>query len=255
MRLAEQCIHCLHRHVQRITPVDGMCLASAGAIRQLVCSLASDFASDQDSAHKEPQSSGASDRAHVAFAVAFKNRCNEPQEQQTQAGSIGKARKDSSAGSVAVSAPDKPSHVLDQPHERQSEQAAGETGISVSQGEKGSIPLQLDTARTLTNGGSRGDGEEHYSQGQEAGILKGRVSSTSISRGAAIAAAAESFAAACKDAGVDAEVNLRQPGAVLCLEILPVGSQALAAVGVVESKACILKPKLSTRPLQLQVPK
>ena len=69
-----------------------------------------------------------------------------------------------------------------------------------------------------------------------------------------IAAAAESFAAACKDAGIGAEVNLRQPGTVLCLEIVPVGSQAIAAVGIVESNACILKPKLSMKLLQLQIP-
>ena len=72
-----------------------------------------------------------------------------------------------------------------------------------------------------------------------------------ISRGAAIAAAADSFAAACKDAGIDAKVNLRQPGVVVCLEILPVGSYTLAAISIVESKACVLKPKLTLKPLQL----
>ena len=236
--------------------MDGVCLASTGAIRQLVRSLAEDFASGQDSAHKVPQSSGASDRPHVSFAVAFKNRCSEPQEQQTRAGSKGHARGGSSAGSVAVSVLDKHCHGDGQSHEQQIEQAARDAGIPVSRRKESSNRLRMDSAKNLTHESSRGDEEECKSKGEETEIPKGQGSSesTSISREAAIAAAAESFAAACKDAGIDAEVNLRQPGTVLCLEIVPVGSQAIAAVGIVESNACILKPKLSMKLLQLQIP-
>lgn len=140
-----------------------------------------------------------------------------------------------------------------QPQEQQVEDEAKDVRTPVHLERQSSIPPQQDSV-TLTNKSSRCDERECGSRGHQELLQMGQNSraSAAISRGAAIAAAAESFAAACSDAGLDTEVNLRQPAAVICLEILPVGSFAIAAVSIVESSSCVLKPKLALKPMQLQ---
>ncbi len=249
------------RHVQRITPVDGMCKASTAAIRELVHSLAKTHATSQEPQcvevciREEFDRPASSDRPLLPFAVAFKSRSGEAQKQHTQEGSKGQAREDRRAESVAVRGLKTQHQGSDEHHEQQGKQAARGVGLSALQGEASSIPSQPDGARALTDDERSRVGEaDSGSHGEEPQTPLGQVdsASTSISRGVAIAAAAESFVAACQSAGVDAEVNLRQPDAVVCLEILPVGSCTIAAISIVESSACVVKPKLTLKPLQLQ---
>ena len=227
-----------------------MCQTSTAAIRQLVTSLAKEFVTSQEPRSgeqllsTEPGRSAPSGRPLLPFAVAFKSRSGEPQEPHRQEGSKGQALGDSQAESVRGL---KTQHQeTDQHHEQQGRQKFGDC---VLQGGASDIPLQGDDARIAAiderSKGGKGECEGHGEKGQFGSA------GTSISRGAAIAAAAESFVAACKDAGIDAKVNLIQPGAVVCLEILPVGSHTTAAIGIVDSKSCVLKPKLTMKALQL----
>ena len=46
-------------------------------------------------------------------------------------------------------------------------------------------------------------------------------------------------------------VDLEQPQAVICLEVLPVGASTIAAVSIVDSSACVLRPRLVLKSLQV----
>ena len=240
--------------------MDGMCWATEAAIRQLTYSLAEEFATarkkvcKQQLLKKEPSDPEVAHRPPLLFAVAFKSRSSEQQEPEAQAGSKGQACGDSIAGSVAVKSAPPPCQGSVWPHEQQGEAEAGDVRTTVHLEQDSSILPQRDSG-TLTKQSSRCDeGECGRSRGAQEQSQMGQDSpaSAAISRGAAIAAVAESFAAACSDANLDTEVNLRQPDAVVCLEILPVGSIATAAISIVESRTCVLKPKLALKPLQLQ---
>lgn len=242
----------LRRHVQRITAVDGMCLAQEAAIGKLVSQLGTEWASLASARFTSDED------APLSFAVAFKSRQDEQQKQQAQAGSkTAKNQKceeaaptQQSPAEVSLSAglPDSaPSQ------EQSAQQTASADSKATSPGKDCESKSQQPAAAEdpVSNGGKAcevapaagGIGKDAELSGED------EPASTFISRGAAIAAAAESFSAACRDAGIKIKVNLKVPHTVICVEILPVGSSVLAAISIVKSGACILKPKLTMKPL------
>ena len=242
-----------------------MCLASDAAIRQLVCSLTEAFTTAQDLScrevclREEPSRCAPADRPPLFFAVAFKSRFAGPQKAQTDAGRKKQACEDSSAANLAASAATN-AGLLDvqhgrthQPDEQQGQQTLESTGIPVSSHEGSSIPRQPDQVIPLTSDSSTGEKGRCGRQEEQEVLHIGQTGSvsTNISRKIAIAAAADSFATACKGAEIRAQVNLKQPSIVICLEVLLVGSVTIAAASIVDSKACILKPKLTLKPLQM----
>ena len=251
----------LLRHVQRITPVDGMCLAQDAAIRELVGSLAKDTAgiiepcADEQS-HRVLQAEAASaERSPLFFAVAFKSRSGEQQKQQAAQTGCRLAGSQSDQQDVAQPKTEEtPSHLPLSDSDQPTQKAASVgTNASVHQN-NGSSSLQQHAEATKTSNGNSDGCDVNPGVGQS-GIAKsslgqGSSASACISRGSAIAAAAESFTKACEGLRFRAEVNLKQPSAVISLEILPVGSVSLAAVSILQSKACVLKPKLTMKSLQ-----
>jgi len=244
-----------------MTPVDGMCLAQDAAIRELVGSLAKDLAGiiepcgDEQSHGVQQADAASAERSPLLFAVAFKSISGEQQKQQ--AAQTGNSLAGSQPHEQDVARPKTgkmPSNLplsdSDQPTQKATSVKAN---ASVPQTNASSSSQQHDDA-TITSNGDSGGRDVIPGVGQSgidtSSVPQASSASACISRGAAIAAAAESFAKACEDLGLKAEVNLKQPSAVISLEILPVGSCSLAAVSTLHSKACVLKPKLTVKSLQ-----
>ena len=257
----------MRRHVQRVSPVDGMCLASDSAIRQLVSSLTEAFTtawepSSRYSPKEEPSNSAPADRPPILFAVAFKSRFG---PQKSQKGTCGKeqACEDSSAANAAADAAANAGSLDDQcgrghqPDKQQGPQASEDPGTHTPSHKGGSTSSQHDEVIPGTDDSSFGTEVRSARKAKPQELQVGQTGSANkpISRGIAIAAAAESFAASCKDANICAKVDLKQPSVVICLEILPKRNGAIAAVSIVDSKACTLKPKLTLKPLQMQADK
>ena len=316
-------VSALCRHVQRVTPVDGLCLPVEASIRQLVASLAKIFVSTspacehlkkkeaigqgklasspaapdpsasasehlekdakaQDKA--EPCSAALQSRASACgqlerkangqdktepysagpegvlpFAVAFKSRSGNPEnKQQAGVSSISAVKQNpeqAMAGNGPPEAPDS-SHTYgdaaknDGPQKRAASASLGSAATSAdnsSAKEPDEAPGMLHTCK-----GSKAQVVLWGAKEAEALLdanMQTRPAAPCISRGAATAAAAESFSSACHDAGVKAVVSLKQAQALVCLDILPVGVSAIAGVSIMDSSACVLTPKLALKPL------
>ena len=230
--------------------MDGMCPAQAAPIRELVTRLAQSYASlrevpQAEHAELEPGRHEQNTGAPLKFAVAFKSRSGKQEGQQVQEGTalaitlasaggltLPKAaegcqsvRRNSIAGDAYTAAKD---------CSRRAKQPAADA-VAGSEG--------TDASRVDAPTESSAKAGIAFGESQGAGVC--------ISKEVAVAAAAQGFSRACGDAGLVAEVDLEQPQAVICLEVLPVGASTIAAVSIVDSIACVLRPRLVLKPLQV----
>ena len=230
--------------------MDGMCPAREAPIRELVTRLAQSYASlrgvlQAEHAELEPGRHTCHTGAHLKFAVAFKSRSGKQEGQQLQKGTA-LATTPAPAGGLTL--PEAAEACQSVPRNAVAEDAcaaakdcsrcAGRLAADAVVGSKGggasrvNAPIESSARAGLASGESQG-----------AGVC--------ISREVAVAAAAQGFSKACGDAGLMTKVDLEQPQAVICLEVLPVGASTIAAVSIVDSDACILKPRLVLKPLQV----
>ena len=228
--------------------MDGMCSAREASIRELVSHLAQGYTSLRENlqaehAELEPGKHRRDAGAPLKFAVAFKSRCGKQEGQQVQKGAT-LATTPASAGSLTIS------------------KAAEE----FQNRPKGSVPDEAsspakDCSRCAGQpagdapAGSKAMGASKIGASLNSSVKAGSASGESpaaglrISREVAVAAAAKGFSRACGDAGLMAEVNLKQPHTVICLDVLPVGASTIAAVSIVDSSACVLRPRLVLKAL------
>ena len=230
--------------------MDGMCSAQEAPIRALVSRLAHSYASlrevpQAEHAEHEPGRHRCHTGAPLRFAVAFKSRSGKQEGQQLQKGTalattlasagdltLPKAaeacqsvRRNSVAGDACTAAKD-------------CSRCTGQPAADAAAGSKGRDAPRVSATVDSSAKAGTGSGES-----QGAGVC--------ISREVAVAAAAQGFSRACGDAGLMAEVDLMQPQAVICLEVLHVGASTIAAVSIVDSSACVLRPRLALKPLQV----
>ena len=316
-------VSALCRHVQRINPLDGLCLPEEAPIRQLVASLAKVFVStssacehlekkvsigqgklglssaapdpcasasehvekeseaqdkaESSSAALQPRTSpcrqlgrevNGQDKAEpysagpegvLPFAVAFKSRSGNPESKQQACASSMSAAKQNPEQAMPGNGPPKApnsSHTngdgakSDAPQKQEVSSSLGGPACSADSGSA----QQPDEAPGMLQMCESGKAQVVLCGAKEAEALLGanmqtRHAAPCISRGAATAAAAESFLSACHDLGVRAVVKLKQAQALICLDILPVGVSAIAGVSIMDSSACVLTPKLALKPL------
>ena len=230
--------------------MDGMCSAQEAPIRALVSRLAHSYASlrevpQAEHAEHEPGRHEQKTGAPLKFAVAFKSRSGKQEGRQVQEGTAlattpapaggltlpGAAegcqsvRTNSVAGDACTTAKD-------------CSRCAGQPAADAVAGSKGRDAFRVNAPMDSSGKAGLASGES-----QGAGLF--------ISRDVAVAAAAKGFSRACGDAGLMAEVDLKQPQAVVCLEVLPVGASTIAAVSIVDSSACVLRPRMVLKPLQV----
>ena len=230
--------------------MDGMCSAQKAPIRALVSRLAHSYASlrelpQAEHAEHEPGRHEQKTGAPLKFAVAFKSRSGKQEGRQVQKGTA-LAITPAPAGSLTLPgaaegcqsvrgnsvAEDACTTAKD------CSRCAGQPAADAVVGSKG-----RDASRVKTPMESSARAGIAFGESQGAGVC--------ISREVAVAAAAEGFSRACGVAGWMAEVDLEQPQAVICLEVLPVGASSIAAMSIVDSSACVLRPRLVLKPLQV----
>ena len=227
-----------------------MCPAQEAPIRELVSRLAQGFAlvgegHQAQHAEHEPGRHGQNTGASLKFAVAFKSRSRKQEGQQVQK-STALATTPASAGGLTL------------PEAAEACQSVPRNPIA-----EDAYTTAKDCSRCAAQpaadavAGSKGRGASRVNAPMDSSVKAGNASGVSqgagvcISREVAVAAAAEGFSRACGDAGLVAEVDLKQPQAVICLEVLHVGASTIAAVSIVDSSACVLRPRLVLKPLQV----
>ena len=230
--------------------MDGMCPAEEAPIRELVSRLAQSFASlrgvlQAEHAELEPGRHTCHTGAPLKFAVAFKSRSGKQEGQQMQKGTA-LAITPASADGLSLPEAAEASQSLAKssiaedacPAAKDSSRCAGQPAADAVAGSKERDASRVNAPMDSSTKPGNASGES-----QGAGVC--------ISREVAVAAAAQGFSRACGDAGLMTEVDLEQPQAMICLEVLPVGASTIAAVSIVDSSVCVLRPRLVLKPLQV----
>ncbi|CAK0785111.1 hypothetical protein CVIRNUC_008317 [Coccomyxa viridis] len=238
------------RQAQRITPVDGMCSAQKAPIRALVSRLAHSYASlrelpQAEHAEHEPSRHEQKTGAPLKFAVAFKSRSGKQEGQQVQNGTALATTPAPAGGLTLPGAAEGCQSVRGNSvaedactTAKDCSRCAGQPAADAAAGSKERYASRVNAP--IDSSAKAGLASE---ESQGAGVC--------ISREVAVAAAAKGFSRACGDEGLMAEVDLEQPQAVICLEVLPVDASTIAAVSIVDRNACVLRPRLVLKPLQV----
>ena len=230
--------------------MDGMCPAQEAPIWELVNRLAQSYASlreipQAEHAELEPGRHKRSTGAPLKFAVAFKSRSGKEEGQQVQKGAALATTPAPAGGLILPGAAEACQSVQGKSVAEDAYTAAKDcsrcAGQPAADAVVGSSARDASRVNAPVDSSAKAGIASRESQG--AGVC--------ISREVAVAAAAKGFSKACSDAGWMAEVDLEQPQAVICLEVLPVGASSIAAVSIVDSSACVLRPRLVLKPLQV----
>ena len=230
--------------------MDGMCPAQEAPIRELVSRLAHSYASlrevtQAEHAELEPGRHRRHTGAPLKFAVAFKSRSGKQEGRQVQKDTALATTPAPAGGLILPEAAEGCQSVRKNSIAEDACTAAKDCCRCAGQPAADAVAGSKEGGASIVNAPMDSSAKAGIASGESQGV------GVCISRELAVAAAAEGFSRACGDAGWMAEVDLEQPQAVICLEVLPVGASTIAAVSIVDSSACVLRPRLVLKSLQV----